>query len=157
MTNNFQRLGSESNAHVGSKFETTAQDYFRLQMGISLQRDHSVQIGVSSKKGRKFDLGSDEPPVLVECKSHTWTAGGNVPSAKVTVWNEAMYYFHLAPNRYQKILFVLRDFSARRSESLAEYYVRNHGHLIPNDVKILEYDESTSRVANVTEALARTG
>ena len=95
--------------------------------------------------------------MLVECKSHRWTTGGNVPSAKVTVWNEAMYFFHLAPMQYEKVLFVLRHFDARRRESLAEYYVRNYGHLIPNDVKILEYDESTSRVANVTEALARTG
>ena len=122
-----------------------------------LQKDHSVQIGVSDKKDRKFDLGSDEPPILVECKSHRWTTGGNVPSAKMTVWNEAMYYFHLAPKRYKKVLFVLRDFSSRRSESLAEYYVRNHSHLIPDDVKILEYDESTSLAVDVTGALARTG
>ena len=122
-----------------------------------LQKDHSVQIGVSDKKDRKFDLGSDEPPILVECKSHRWTTGGNVPSAKMTVWNEAMYYFHLAPKRYKKVLFVLRDFSSRRSESLAEYYVRNHSHLIPDDVKILEYDESTSLAVDVTGALVRTG
>ena len=95
--------------------------------------------------------------MLVECKSHTWTAGGNVPSAKMTVWNEAMYFFHLAPKRYKKALFVLRDFDAKRRESLAEYYVRNYGHLIPNDVKILEYDESTSLAVNVTGALAGTG
>ena len=67
-----------------------------------------------------------------------------------------MYYFYLAPKWYKKVLFVLRDFSDRRRESLAEYYVRNNGHLIPNDVKILEYDESTSHVVNVTETLART-
>ena len=157
MTNNFQRLGSVSNAHVGRNFETTAQVYFREKKGVLLQKEHSVQIGVSSKKDRKFDLGSDDPPILVECKSHTWTTGGNVPSAKVTVWNEAMYYFFLAPKRYKKVLFVLRDFNERRSESLAEYYVRNYRHLIPNDVKILEYDESTSLAVNVTGALARTG
>ncbi len=156
MTNNFQRLGSVSNAHVGRTFEATALEFFRLE-GVLLKRDHSVQIGLSSKKDRKFDLGSDDPPLLVECKSHRWTTGGNVPSAKMTVWNEAMYYFHLAPKRYKKVLSVLHDFSDRRSESLAEYYVRNYSHLIPIDVKILEYDESTSHVVNVTEALARTG
>ena len=68
-----------------------------------------------------------------------------------------MYFFHLAPKRYKKVLFVLRHFSDRRSESLAEYYVRNYGHLIPNDVKILEYDESTSLAVNVTRAMVRTG
>ena len=140
MVNNFQRLGSTSNSQVGRDFETAAQDYFR-QKGISLQKGHSVQIGVSSKKDRKFDLGSDDPPVLVECKSHTWTRGGNVPSAKITVWNEAMYLFLLTPQRFQKVLFVLRDFNERRSESLAEYYVRNYSHLIPDDVEIWEYYE----------------
>ena len=154
MVNNFQRLGSTSNAQVGRDFETAAQDYFR-QKGISLRKGHSVQIGVSRKKDRQFDLGSDYPPVLVECKSHTWTQGGNIPSAKITVWNEAMYLFLLAPKRFQKVLFVRRDFSERRSESLAEYYVRNYGHLIPDDVEIWEYDELESCAVNVTETLAR--
>ena len=100
-------------------------------------------LGVSSKtskKERKFDLGSANPPLLVECKSHRWTSGGNVPSAKITVWHEAMYYFSLAPKEFRKVLFVLRDFSDKRGETLAEYYIRNHGHLIPDDVEILEYD-----------------
>jgi hypothetical protein len=25
-----------------------------------------------------------------------------VPSAKLTVWNEAMYYFHVAPAQYKR-------------------------------------------------------
>lgn len=89
---------------------------------------------------REFDLGSSSPPVLVECKSHRWTSGGNVPSAKITVWNEAMYYFHLAPPEYRKIMFVLRDYSDKRKETLAQYYIRNHGHLIPDDVEIVEFN-----------------
>ena len=28
-----------------------------------------------------------------------------MPSAKMTVWNEAMYYFHIAPKQYRKIMF----------------------------------------------------
>ena len=103
-------------------------------------------MGVSSKKQRQFDLGSDDPPYLVECKSHKWTSGGNVPSAKMTVWNESMYLFLLAPAGYQKILFVLRDFNEGRGESLADYYVRNYSHLIPYDVEIWEYDASNSSV-----------
>ena len=142
MVNNFQRLGSVSNAAVGSAFEIAAQEWFGNE-GIRLQRNYGVKIGLSSKKERKFDLGSSEPAVLVECKSHKWTSGGNVPSAKITVWNESMYYFLLAPAGFRKVLFVLRDFSRKRGESLAEYYVRNHSHLIPDDVEILEYSESS--------------
>mgnify|MGYP006896938661 CR=1 FL=1 len=101
------------------------------------------------QKVRQFDLGSADPAILVECKSHRWTAGGNIPSAKITVWNETMYYFYLAPPKFRKILFVLRDFSAKRQESLAEYYVRNYGHLIPESVEIMEYNDASGDVLAV--------
>ena len=148
MVNNFQRPGAISNADVGRDFETAAQKWF-LDSGVRLQRNYGVEIGHSKKKERKFDLGSSEPPVLVECKSHKWTGSGNVPSAKITVWNESMYYFLLAPSGFRKVLFVLRDFSQERDESLAEYYVRNHSHLIPGDVEIWEFEASTMTAALV--------
>ena len=155
---NFQRVGSVSNAHVGRDFESVAKEYFR-QQGISLDSNYSVPVGVASaKKNRQFDLGAAEPAVLVECKSHRWTTGGNVPSAKITVWNEAMYYFHLAPPEFRKVLFVLRDFSEKRDETLAAYYARNYGHLVPLDVDILEYDEKSGEVRSVlTTASTGTG
>ena len=139
MVNNFQRVGSVSNAHVGNDFEAATREYFR-QQGIPLQRNYQVPVGLSSKKPRRFDLGSGDPPVLVECKCHTWRDGGNVPSAKMAFWNEAMFYFLLAPEGFRKVLFVLRDFSERRNETLAEYYIRTYAHLIPDDVEVLEYD-----------------
>lgn len=146
-SNNFQRVGSLSNAQVGREFESVALVYFR-QQGCLLTRCYRVPVGFGSeKKNRQFDIGSDDPLVLVECKSHRWTAGGNVPSAKVTVWNEAMYYFHLAPAEYRKVLFVLRDTSPKRGLSLAEYYIRNYRHLIPDGVDVLEYDEVSGAVA----------
>ena len=134
----FQRAGSISNAHVGSEFEETAKAFFKGE-GIPLASDFGVSIGVNAaKKVHKFDLGSEEPPCLVECKSHTWTRGDNIPSAKITVWNEAMYYFWISPVKYRKILFVLRDFSEKRRETLGAYYVRNYSHLIPEGVELWE-------------------
>jgi hypothetical protein len=65
-----------------------------------------------------------------------------MPSAKMTVWNEAMYYFHLAPNIYRKILFVLKH--SRRDISLASYYLKTYGHLIPTGVEVWEYDTALS-------------
>ncbi|MCA9934893.1 MAG: hypothetical protein H6662_10970 [Ardenticatenaceae bacterium] len=148
-SNNFQRVGSTSNTHVGRNFEITAKNYFQ-QHGISLDRNYAVRLGVNiKKKNRQFDLGSDDPSILVECKSHRWTQGGNIPSAKMTVWNEAMYYFYLAPKRFRKVLFVLHDFSEKRNETLAAYYVRNYGHLIPIDVEILEYNEISREVISI--------
>jgi hypothetical protein len=133
--NNFQRVGSISNAHAGSDFEKLAQEFFAKQ-GITRNYAASVGAGIL-KKDRKFDLGSDDPPVLVECKSHTWTQGGNIPSAKLTVWNEAMYYFHIAPKKYRKILFVLKH--KRGDISLASYYLANYRHLVPDEIEIWEY------------------
>lgn len=141
MTDNFQRTGSVSNAHVGRDFEDIALKILKKE-GISASKDYPIQVGVSDKlKNHRFDLGSDDPPVLVECKSHRWTRGNNVPSAKMTTWNEAMYYFHCAPDRYSKIFFVLKDLRQSNGESLAKYYIRIYGHLIPNDVQIWEFDE----------------
>lgn len=143
---NFQRIGAKSNAHVGRAFEVLARDALRVA-GIEVQPKFSVAIGVGShKKEHEFDLGSTSSKVLVECKSHRWTTGGNTPSAKVTVWNEVMFYFTLAPADYRKILFVLRDVHATRKETLAEYYLRNHGHLVPRETEIWEYDESNANV-----------
>lgn len=137
--NNFQRLGSISNAHVGDEFEQVAQGFFADQ-GIALSRNFSVPVGFGRKKPRKFDLGSSSPEIIIECKSHNWTTGGNIPSAKITVWNESMFYFHIAPEAYRKILFVLKSVRSGRKETLAEYYVRNYGHLIPPKVEIWEYE-----------------
>lgn len=143
---NFQRIGAANNAQVGNEFELQAQSYF-AQQGINLTRHHSVFLGVSTnKKGHKFDLGQNNPKIIVECKSHTWTTGDNVPSAKMTVWNEVMYYFFLAPREYRKILFVLKNYSAKRRKTLAECYIQTYGHLIPPGVEILEYDPDTQGV-----------
>lgn len=70
-----------------------------------------------------------------------------MPSAKLTVWNEAMYYFALTPRRFRKIFFVLKDL--RRTESLAEYYVRLQSHLIPDDVEVWEYCAATAAVVQL--------
>jgi len=143
MNKPFQRVGSKSNSQVGNDFEIAAQNYFRLE-GLALTHGIKIQIGVENiKKEHSFDLGCLKQKIIVECKSHKWTSGKNVPSAKLTVWNEAMYYFVVAPNDFRKIMFVLRDYSEKRNETLAEYYIRRYKHLIPRDVEFWEYNESS--------------
>ena len=136
----FQRKGAESNTQVGRDFEIKAQVFF-TQEGLDLTPCMAVEIGINGRKLHNFDLGDDRKKVIVECKAHTWTEGGNVPSAKMTAWNQAMFFFHAAPSGYRKILFVLRNFSQKRNETLGEYYIRTNHHLIPKDVEIWEYDE----------------
>jgi len=143
----FQRIGAESNAHVGRAFEQATQLFFQTQ-GIHLQPRHRGLVGVGGvKKFHAFDLGCDQQRVLVECKSHRWTTGSNIPSAKMTVWNEAMFYFLLAPAGYRKIMFVLRHTCERRGVTLASYYLKNYSHLVPDDVEFWEYDEELGTAA----------
>ena len=145
----FQRKKSKSNAHVGSQFENDARLFFETK-GLNLSSKHRIPVGVEKlTKPREFDLGSEEPPCIVECKSHTWTESGNIPSAKLTVWNEAMYYFHMAPRQYRKIFFVLKDFTSKRNESLAGYYLRNYSHMVPSGVEFWEYDPLTKKAEKI--------
>ncbi len=141
---NFQREGSISNAHVGKAFEKKIQSYFTKQ-GIELSRSVAIDIGVDGKKKKhKFDLGNIENKIIVECKSHTWTATENVPSAKITTWDQAMYFFYTAPADFRKIFFVLKHLSLKRNETLCDYYLRTNDHLIPSNVEVWEFDELTN-------------
>ncbi|MEP1229512.1 MAG: hypothetical protein ABJG88_02435 [Litorimonas sp.] len=140
---NFQRAGSLSNAHVGRDFEYLAQNLL-FNEGIMVYPNFPLELGVGLiKKKHAFDLGCAESKIIVECKSHKWTSGDKVPSAKLTVWNEAMYYFHLAPSEYRKIMFVLHDVSKKRGLSIADYYQDKYNHLIPEDVESWEVNEIT--------------
>ena len=144
MDNNFQREGSISNAHVGRDFENKIQAYF-AQQNIELTKNVSVSIGVDGKsKPHNFDLGSIDQKIIVECKSHTWTATENVPSAKLTTRDQAMYFFYATQGEFRKIFVVLKHISPKRNETLCDYYIRTHKHLIPNDVEVWEFDESNN-------------
>lgn len=144
-----QRVGAISNAHVGADFEKAALLFFEKK-GMPLSRNFSLKIGFSLDKEKHkyhcFDLGSESLKIIIECKSHKWTAGDKVPSAKMTTWNEAMLYFHLAPKDFKKIFFTLHDKRKINGETLVSYYKRTYPHLIPEDVEFLEFDEFTGDI-----------
>lgn len=145
---NHQRLDATSNTHAGAEFEAQALAYFAHAEGLSLEPSYSLAVGIGSiKKPRRFDLGNEA--TLIECKSYRWTESGGVPHAKLKNLTEAMYYFLLAPTGYRKILFVLKSEHPKRTETLAEYYVRIYRHLIPDGVFILEYDPETQSAKNI--------
>lgn len=81
---NHQRIGSISNAHVGREFEIDAREYFYRAEGLQLTHSLSLDLGVEGVKPKShcFDLGSYQPAILIECKSHNWTATGIIPRAK---------------------------------------------------------------------------
>lgn len=143
---NFQRKGASSNAQVGRDFETRVEHLLE-QKGLHLYRDFKISCGVAEiKKVHKFDLGADDPKVIVECKSHTWTETGGIPYAKLKNWVEAMFYFQLAPAEYRKIFVVEKSIKPKTGETLLSYFNRTQAHFIPEDVELWEVDIETNQV-----------
>ncbi len=136
-------MQNSNNFVTGDGFEKAVQAFFQSAEQLSLQLRMDIPVGFGEiKKIHRFDLGCQSPkPVLVECKCHKWTEGGNSPSAKLSVWNEAMLYFLGAPKEYRKIFVAER--SVRDELSLADYYMRRYGHLVPQDVEFWELDSKT--------------
>jgi hypothetical protein len=80
-------MANRDNQRTGAEFERLVQGFFARQ-GLSLVQNVSVPVGVGAlKKEHKFALGCWKPPVLVECKCHVWTDGGNAPTAKLPLLN----------------------------------------------------------------------
>lgn len=144
---NFQRDGSISNTHVDRAFEERARKILAAH-DLHLQPNHRVPCALPGNKlkDHAFDLGSDDPKVIVECKSQTWTVGGNIPSAKMKNWAEAMFYFHMAPPDYRKFFFVERSLRPGYAESLLTYFRRTQAHTIPPDVEFWELDRDSDNV-----------
>lgn len=145
---NHQRKNATSNTAVGAEFEASTLEELKREYP-SLTSPFWLPIGYLRQKQHKFDLGCAEQRVIVECKSHTSTEGGNVPSAKITTWDQAMLYFFLAPRAYTKLFVAKRDLNPKTGESLAEYYVRTHFHVIPDEVHFIEVDENLGKFISV--------
>jgi len=142
----FHRAGSASNDQDNIKFKNTISKLLSERLSINLEQGIKIPIGLDSKKLKEFDLGSLESKVLVLCKSHTWTETGNVPSAKLNVFLNDMYSFHLAPKEYKKIFVILKDVHKKRGISLGEYYVTTKDHMIPRDVDFYELDQALNEL-----------
>lgn len=156
---NFQRPGAISNSHVGSDFERHAQELLASR-GIATELDFRVSVGLNDqKKVHRFDLGSHDPKLVVECKCQTWTAGDKVPSAKMKNWAEAMFYFHMTPPDYRKIFLVEQSLRARTGESLMDYFMRTQAHMIPEDVEFWELarDSDQLRIAGAEQTQGASG
>jgi len=132
-------MSNRENPAIGSRFETLVQAVLERN-GLLVERKHRVPIGIRTKKEHDFDLGSNNPPVIVECKAHTWQNGSTPPAAKLANWRAEMGNFRAAPSGHRKIFAVLRDPNVKTGETLLAYFLRTSGHLVPDDVEVLEVD-----------------
>lgn len=140
----FQRKNSSSNASEGKKFEDRVRKLFKPVFGnMSEQIPVLVGIRENGKKEHKFDLVSDN--AVIECKTMTWTEGGNCPSAKIQTWSEAMFFFYLLKTDKKKYFVVEESLNPKNNESLMDYYIRTHYHLIPSDVIFIEVSKTSDK------------
>ena len=134
--NDSQRHVSTSDSDVGREFEERTQKIL-AQQGLRLDALHDIPCGLGSvTKNHAFDLRSENPKVIVECESHTWTSGRNLPSAKMENWAEVM--FHMAPPEYGTIFFVERSVCHERDETLLGHFLCAQAHMVPPDVEFWE-------------------
>ena len=138
--NTLQRAGSISNSHVCRAFEERTQNV-PAEHGIRLAPTARFRVAWAPC-GRAMPATSipGTPKVVLECESHPWTSGGNVPSAKMKNWAEAMFYVHLAPPDFRKIFVVERNVHPGRPESLLTNFLWTQAHMIPPVVEFRELD-----------------
>ncbi|MCG3177902.1 MAG: hypothetical protein BIFFINMI_00224 [Phycisphaerae bacterium] len=143
------RKNSE-NSGRGNAFRQLAANVLGEHWKLALESEVSLPIG-NPPKYHRFDLASGDRKYVGEAKSYTWTESGNVPSAKMTCVNEAVFYLSHLPAKGIRFVAMLKDIRPRTGESLAVYYYRTNRHLL-NGVKILEIDPVERRVREITSS-----
>ena len=133
---------NSENPYVGRIFQEEVQLLLEKKFRTTFDQEVAIAIG-SPPKDHKFDLVNKDHSIVAECKCYSWTDSGNVPSAKLMGLDEAAFYFGFLPSETTKILCMKCATYSGRSETLAEYYVRVHGHLLRD---VLVYEISDDRV-----------
>jgi hypothetical protein len=102
-------------------FENLVEGYFEDTLGI--QFEDQVSQDEADGGRHKFDIVSIDREIVIECKSHTWTKGGNYPSAKVA--DALVAAEHLKGHSAKRKLLVFQD-DTLRGKSLAETFMRRN-------------------------------
>jgi hypothetical protein len=114
-------------------FEERVGEYFGEKLGREFAE---IKCQVGPDQEHKFDLVSSDGNIVIECKSYTWTDGGNFPQAKVSTANEALLFLSRV-NADRKIL-VMQDDVNSDGKSLVSSYVERYDGLM-DDVEVWRY------------------
>ncbi len=137
-------MDNSQNPARGAEFERQAQDILSEHFGVMLQRGCAIPIGDPAKEHR-FDLASNDGKYVGECKNISWTQAGNIPSAKMTSVNQAVFYLTFVSDAKYRFVVMRRDTHPRHQETLAEYYYRTYQYLL-GEIFIIEIDIETNAV-----------
>ncbi len=130
---------NSENPKVGKDFENRTLEWAKLHFDCDFDLEKPVEIG-NPPKPHKFDLVSKDESIVIECKCHTWTEGGNVPSAKLAILDEAILYMRSISHPAKKIIAMRMAWSEKRKMTLAEYFCEKKGHLL-GDIAVWELDD----------------
>ena len=116
-------------------FQALSKEFFENELGVTL--DEEVAFDLPNGETHRFDLASEDSSIFIECKSYTWTSGGNEPAAKLNhAKTDAKYLLASAARR--KILAFEDDILPKDGKSLAELFARRNGKWL-EDVEIWRY------------------
>lgn len=138
---------NSENPLVGKLFQMEVKKWFEENTHLFFVLEKKIPIGNPAKL-HGFDIAEADNKIVVECKCHTWTVTGNIPSAKMGFVNEAAFYLSLLPDTIDKVIVMLRATHQRRKETLAEYYFRTNHHLL-GKIKVMEFDMVTKEMTLV--------
>ena len=130
-------MANQEHTKWGNEFRDQVKTVLDAELGTELQKEFRTK-----PRGHRFDLGSRERGILVECKKHKWTEGNNVPEAKLNDWVVTILRLARAPEDYTiRILAVMRHERRTTGETLGAYFLRTaRGRDIPSDVEVREFD-----------------
>lgn len=132
------RSQNSLNPKKGADFEKRVREAISKRFGVAFEK-RSVKIG-NPPKEHAFNLVSGDGKYIIECKCHSWTKSKNIPSAKMSILNEAVFYLsHISKNKH-RFLIIKKDFSEEKQKTFAEYYFYINRHLL-DGVRIFEFDE----------------
>ncbi len=146
-TSDIIQNSNSENPKIGREFQEKVKQWFETNTNMHFELEHPILIGYPAKL-HKFDIADKSEKIVIECKSYTYTNTGNIPSAKLTTLNEAVFYFSFLPDETEKVLVMAYATHPKRKESLAEYYIRINGHLLGN-VKVWELNPETKEMRKI--------
>ncbi len=131
---------NSENLEVGKAFERLVKEWAELYYDCEFDSEKPVRIG-DPPKPHKFDLVSIDENIVIECKCYTWTEGGNVPSAKLAMLDEAILYLRSISFPAKKIIAMRFSWDEKKKKSLATYFCEKKGHLL-GDISVYEFDDN---------------
>ena len=140
--------GNSNNPAKGRAFQELAARVLEDHFSTPFHLDVPIAIGLP-RKDHRFDLVSSDKRHIGECKNYSWTASGNVPSAKMGFCNEAAFYLSFLTGDVTRFITMRKDVHPKRQETLADYYYRTNKHLL-GDVLLIEIDVTNEVIRTIS-------